>query len=224
MRTKRAFSLIELLVVIAVIAILAAILFPVFSRAKASAKQTTCMSNLKQVGTAILLYMSDYDDLFPNAVDAADKFHPEIWSAHPEFMKLIPDMPMMHELLQGYIRNYEVFQCPSDVGSQVLDRHPDISFPASPTMFAAYGLSYMYRTEITFRRLRQTQLEDVAGVNVLFDGGGHWHPNMPPLTIDDENALVESKRHDFRYNLLYGDMHVKSVRFDALQQAWATPL
>ncbi|MCH7903736.1 MAG: prepilin-type N-terminal cleavage/methylation domain-containing protein [Armatimonadetes bacterium] len=224
MRAKRAFTLIELLVVIAIIAILAAILFPVYARAKAAAKQTACMSNLKQVGTAILLYMADYDDLFPNAVDAADKLHPEIWAAHPDFMALIPDMPMMHELLQGYLRNYEVFQCPSDVGSQVLDTHPDMTFPASPTMYAQYGLSYMYRTEITFRRLSQTQLEDVAGVNVLFDGGGHWHPNKAALMIDDGNALVESKLHDYRYNILYGDMHVRSVRYDALQQAWATPL
>jgi len=61
---KRAFTLIELLVVIAIIAILAAILFPVFAQAKAAAKKTADLSNLKQIGTATTLYMGDYDDMF----------------------------------------------------------------------------------------------------------------------------------------------------------------
>ena len=63
---RRAFTLIELLVVITIIAILAAILFPVFAQAKEAAKKTTCLSNLKNIGTAMVLYQSDYDDYFPN--------------------------------------------------------------------------------------------------------------------------------------------------------------
>lgn len=62
---KRAFTLIELLVVIAIIAILAAILFPVFAQAKEAAYKAQCQSNLKQLGTAFLLYAADYDDIFP---------------------------------------------------------------------------------------------------------------------------------------------------------------
>lgn len=62
---KKAFTLIELLVVIAIIAILAAILFPVFAQAKEAAYKSTCISNQKQLGTAFLVYASDYDDLFP---------------------------------------------------------------------------------------------------------------------------------------------------------------
>lgn len=64
-RRRPGFTLIELLVVIAIIAILAAILFPVFAQARAKARQATCVSNLKQIGTAITLYVQDYDETYP---------------------------------------------------------------------------------------------------------------------------------------------------------------
>jgi prepilin-type N-terminal cleavage/methylation domain-containing protein/prepilin-type processing-associated H-X9-DG protein len=65
MQRRRGFTLIELLVVIAIIAILAAILFPVFAQAREKARQTTCVSNLKQIGTAFMMYVQDYDETYP---------------------------------------------------------------------------------------------------------------------------------------------------------------
>jgi prepilin-type N-terminal cleavage/methylation domain-containing protein/prepilin-type processing-associated H-X9-DG protein len=65
MQQRRGFTLIELLVVIAIIAILAAILFPVFAQAREKARQTTCTSNLKQIGTAFMMYVQDYDETYP---------------------------------------------------------------------------------------------------------------------------------------------------------------
>jgi len=62
---RKAFTLIELLVVIAIIAILAAILFPVFSQAREKARGATCLSNLKQIGLGVMMYVQDYDETFP---------------------------------------------------------------------------------------------------------------------------------------------------------------
>jgi general secretion pathway protein G len=169
--------------------------------------------------------MGDSDDVFPNAVDAADKYRPEIWSSEPAFMAQIPSMPMMHEALQPYVKNYEIFKCQGDSGTEVLDTHPYLDFKSAPTMFDTFGLSYMYRTEITFRRFSQTALQNPAAINVLFDGAGNWHEGERPLTMDDFNSGVAiERRQKFRYNILYGDLHVKSVRSDALDEAWATEL
>src|SRR5512147_426654 len=68
---KSGFTLIELLVVIAIIAILAAILFPVFAQARSAARRTQCLSNMKQVGTALLMYTQDYDESLPWSTSSA---------------------------------------------------------------------------------------------------------------------------------------------------------
>lgn len=95
----RAFTLIELLVVIAIIAILAAILFPVFAQAKAAAKATAGVSNIKQMAIAVELYKTDVDDTFVLAAyGQAAKFY--LW----------------HDLLDPYVKNKDVWHCP---GSQV---------------------------------------------------------------------------------------------------------
>jgi len=216
--------MIELLVVIAIIAILAGLLFPVFARAKAAAKQSACLSNLHQIGLSLDLYMGDNDDVFPHAVDASDKYRPQIWSAFPEWQALIPHMPMLQDVLQPYLKSKEVFHCPSDTGLQVLDTNFPLTLPCAPSLYATYGSSYLFRTEIAFRAFTQGAFKLPADINVLFDGAGHWHGSGRALEPSDDFTAVQSILRGYRYNTLFGDLHVRSINFDQMEQAWGTDL
>jgi prepilin-type N-terminal cleavage/methylation domain-containing protein/prepilin-type processing-associated H-X9-DG protein len=92
---RRGFTLIELLVVIAIIAILAAILFPVFARAREKARQASCQSNLKQLATAFMMYTQDYDEYCP---DHCGQSTGNCWAVS----------------IYPYIKNAQLFACPSD--------------------------------------------------------------------------------------------------------------
>lgn len=113
---RKAFTLIELLVVIAIIAILAAILFPVFAQAKAAAKKTQCLSNLKQLGTGFMLYMGDYDDTLPNAEVGAPAGGIGGWMYYSTFG--INSTPPVFDPTKGslypYVKSGGIYQCPAD--------------------------------------------------------------------------------------------------------------
>jgi len=221
---RRAFTLIELLVVIAIIAILAGLLFPVFAQAKKASKKTVCISNLKQIGASVAMYMGDFDGVFPHALDASDKFAPQIWDQHPDFRRRIPEMPMLHEALQPYLKNTDVFFCPGDSGTRVLDSHFPQQFVTAPSMFKTYGSSYFFRTEIAFRAFSDSSFQLPASVNVLFDGAGHWHGDGRGLERDDSFETYVRLMRGYRYNTLFGDFHAKSLNRDQLQSAWAIEL
>lgn len=97
---RRGFTLIELLVVIAIIAILAAILFPVFAKAREKARQVTCLSNLKQLGLAFFMYTSDYDEMFPMASYWKDKLQPYVQNRQINFCPSRKSLPWWYG--QGY--------------------------------------------------------------------------------------------------------------------------
>ena len=149
LRKKNAFTLIELLVVIAIIAILAAILFPVFAQAREKARSTACLSNQKQIGTALAMYRQDYDQvnsryrLCPDTIadPLCAKASPTVssgpnemwWAPYDTNLGAEPTpLPVSYDgikagFLQPYVKNQQVFRCPSYPQGQV-----------------GYAMSYIY--------------------------------------------------------------------------------
>lgn len=217
---RRAFTLIELLVVIAVIAILAALLFPVFASARAKARQTACTSNLRQIGNAVFLYAQDYDDLFPFGVDASDKYT-DVWQGDSAW-PAIKSYPLLSDVLFPYLKAREVWRCQADTGFDYEDAPlSNIYFTAQPSSFQAFGMSYYYRTSLA---LDHKTISGVAGydaapphaehgpaeINVFCDGRGSWHGHS-----DDASR---------RYNVLMADGHAVSLSHEKLGVSWALRL
>ncbi|MEA3400246.1 MAG: DUF1559 domain-containing protein [Armatimonadota bacterium] len=108
---RRGFTLIELLVVIAIIAILAAILFPVFARAREKARQASCLSNVKQLALGVMMYAQDYDETFP----CWARWYPSRYNAGDGFadpsVNTSPQSPPL--AIYPYVKNLAVYVCPS---------------------------------------------------------------------------------------------------------------
>lgn len=157
---RRGFTLIELLVVIAIIAILAAILFPVFARAREKARQTQCLSNVKQTMLAVNMYAQDYDETLPplsTATGGAPYTLPNGSTYTGSYM-------LWHSMLYPYTMNYQIWSCPSDsarytggysgggtygVNNQAAGRSlGEINFPAETMFFAdSAGASDAYNID-----------------------------------------------------------------------------
>ncbi len=207
---KRGFTLIELMVVIAVIALLAAVLFPVFLSVRAKGRQTACLSNLEQLGLAFSLYAHDNEDQFPYGGDANDIYSsPNIWltASHGEFAAAAATLKPLPVVLNPYIKNKDLWRCPSDMGFDYLDTS-GTSISAHPSSFEQYGSSYYYRTTLAFKHKTLGGLtgydayapyaqHGASEIDILNDGSGSWH-----------GGAAEA---DWRYNVLFGDFHAKNI-------------
>src|SRR5437667_8622065 len=118
---RSAFTLIELLVVIAIIAIIAAILFPVFAQAREKARETTCISNSRQIGLQVRMYVQDFDETMPI-------FY--AYNTQPPSGQ--PGHKGIEELILPYGKSKDLFRCPDDAGGPGVDS-PDWGCPGMPT-------------------------------------------------------------------------------------------
>jgi prepilin-type N-terminal cleavage/methylation domain-containing protein/prepilin-type processing-associated H-X9-DG protein len=162
---RKAFTLIELLVVIAIIAILAAILFPVFAQAKAAAKSAACLSNTKQMGLGVQLYISDFDDrMFFRASTRATSTRAGI--AIPATDPNVNAMKWWNEL-NVYVKNKDVFHCPAD---RTPGGATDTMLQVDPTGAKTIPLSYVANS--AGEDLTTSEVDRVADVILI---GEKWN-------------------------------------------------
>ncbi len=224
-RTNRAFTLIELLVVIAIIAILAAILFPVFAQAREKARSISCLSNMRQIATAAQMYVQDYDErLFfrvsgPNratasrtgavtpAGDAVDYWHEIWWNA-----------------LMPYIKNSQVYACPSDAGPTTNADATCTAYPASACPPSSMTIKRSYIALSTSESLSLAQVDYTVDTIVITE---KWDKDYKGAVTDTwlepyngdftPDAQVPSRlwtagnRHSDHLNSTFLDGHAKAL-------------
>ncbi|BCM93011.1 hypothetical protein IAD21_04898 [Abditibacteriota bacterium] len=237
-KQPKAFTLIELLVVIAIIAILAAILFPVFARARENARRSSCQSNLKQIGLGLIQYAQDYDERLPFFFygangDASDPA--TVANARYKWM----------DAIFPYVKSEQIFACPSDANNSANKYIYYRNLTAVTTNnYGSYGLNIMYRYDTT-PSLRQppsgssgsglslAALDDPAGTvwaGDIVSGTGAlvfgWQcltgcGTPQPTTILDTTVTPNQvdrlvARHLDTTCILYTDGHVKSQKLTSL--------
>lgn len=228
---RRGFTLIELLVVIAIIAILAAILFPVFAQAREKARQSTCQSNLKQLGLGLSMYQQDYDQMLPTGNHPTNGSCPEVF-ARTGWEGWISGM------VQPYVKNGGIWSCPSDVrtgrgghdsdnnrcgaiGSATYNQYQQLIFKVS------YGYNYQGINNGTTATMPGFSANESAAIRpadhaVMWDSNNKWADcNNCFFPRDVQNYLNKNwsygARHSERTNFLFLDGHVKSLKWDQVR-------
>ncbi len=205
---RKGFTLIELLVVIAIIAILAAILFPVFARAREKARQASCVSNCKQIMLAVLMYAEDYDGLTPIGTSywyapggggSAGRTDPQGW----------------WQLLDPYMKNQQILICPSGAATASLG-----------TPWGTFNVSYcanMCYEQFGF--LKMDELSQPAKYAWMWDANRQWESywySQYDTTIPGTSYrpwFDASFRHNDQCNMGFLDGHAKSITEGGMMSA-----
>jgi len=178
---RKGFTLIELLVVIAIIAILAAILFPVFARAREKARQTSCLSNVKEIVLGVLMYVQDNDERFPRERYSADAIAWYNTGAYVE-TKYGNYQPLVYP----YVKNKQVFMCPSSVRSD-------------PAEQFAYNYAMNSSLSASTTPLKLPSVKEPTSILMVGDSTYEWI---------DRAARIYA-RHNHGANLGFCDGHAK---------------
>jgi len=208
--SSTAFTLIELLVVIAIIAILAAILFPVFAKAREKARQSSCSSNLKQVGLAVQQYVQDYDERMP-------------WGNNPDntnCSSIVTRMGWQGWISNGlipYVKNAQLWTCPSNAPGGINN-----NCAGATVLGASYCYNYGGLNDYSL-----AQFEAPAEQMVMWDSDNRWNDCYPPnstcgiQTRDVAQFLAGNFNytcvHNEQNNWVYLDGHVKTLKLQQVK-------
>ncbi|MEN6545935.1 MAG: DUF1559 domain-containing protein [Armatimonadia bacterium] len=211
---KRGFTLIELLVVIAIIAILAAILFPVFAKAREKARQTSCLNNCKQLGTAIVQYCQDYDERMPKCYTAENGAGSAVrwfWRSDTYPGSLFP-----------YIKNKQVFVCPSDNPGHY-GCNPTV-MPAGGNPSPSLGMIAKPAETLVIADATAGGGDPLTGKGGTWQGGSELRPNTAayittygPGTACNGRSLW-APRHNEMANVTFCDGHSKAMKCEQTLQ------
>lgn len=226
--TYRGFTLIELLVVIAIIAILAAILFPVFAQAREAARKTACLSNMNQIGKGLLMYVQDYDEQYPcvgpgtssSAITTTDMYGNT--SPGGDWLEI----RFWSGMIMPYVKNTQVFFCPSGTRENSVPKLPAPTYSSNTKTIRELGFvleNIAWNYDGLTPRYNGTiaALDFPSETMMLMDaaesGIGAWGRNSRTrLTAHIQYA---AKRHHGMANIGYADGHTKATKVEGLINA-----
>lgn len=232
LEARAGFTLIELLVVIAIIMLLAAMLFPVFSRVRENGRRTSCQSNLKQIGLGLLQYTQDYDEkLVADWYGADNNYTDPITTPNARYKWM--------DAIYPYVKSEQLFMCPSDTTTNPYIYYGNLTTAGRD--YGSYGIVHGYGiagaptntltppvSHLTYGKQVSMAAVQVASTTVWvmdssdfdtnnYQAQNNWYVAADPITNGNPRHMSNAtERHLQTINVLYVDGHVKAVKLDAI--------